>query len=227
MRIWKDKYKMYIIDQYNISSGGIPTDYTANYPFDGNANDESGNGYNLTVSGATLTLGKDGSSNSAYLFSTNTDTLSRVATDLPLGAQVSVCGWINHTTLDSFDRVFRLFGAGNSKYGLLWYQNVWAVQAYDASNNRKFWRFTSTPNSTWKFIMVEIDINTIRFFIDNVEQAPTVKDVDASVSFSSANFDIHIGNSQLGTNAINGKIDNFKIYPKILTSDEKTALYNE
>jgi len=38
------------------------------WPFNGNANDESGNGNNGTVSGATLTLDRDGNSNAAYEF---------------------------------------------------------------------------------------------------------------------------------------------------------------
>ena len=47
----------------------IPTDgLIAYYPFNGNANDESGNGNHGTVSGATLTSDRDGNENSSYLF---------------------------------------------------------------------------------------------------------------------------------------------------------------
>ncbi len=38
------------------------------YPFDGNANDASGNGNNGTVEGATLTTDRFGNPNSAYYF---------------------------------------------------------------------------------------------------------------------------------------------------------------
>ena len=38
------------------------------WPFNGNANDESGNGNNGTVNGANLTAGKTGISNTAYQF---------------------------------------------------------------------------------------------------------------------------------------------------------------
>jgi hypothetical protein len=41
------------------------------YPFDGNANDVSGNNFNGTVSGATLTTGHTGKANSAYYFNKN------------------------------------------------------------------------------------------------------------------------------------------------------------
>lgn len=47
----------------------IPTDgLVAYYPFNGNANDESGNGNNGTVNGATLTTDRHGNPNSSYNF---------------------------------------------------------------------------------------------------------------------------------------------------------------
>ena len=44
----------------------------AYYPFNGNANDESGNGNNGIVNGATLTTDMHGNANSAYNFDGNT-----------------------------------------------------------------------------------------------------------------------------------------------------------
>jgi hypothetical protein len=47
----------------------IPSDgLVVYYPFNGNANDASGNGNNGAVSGATLTSDKDGNTNKAYEF---------------------------------------------------------------------------------------------------------------------------------------------------------------
>ena len=47
----------------------VPTNgLVAYYPFDGNANDDSGNGNNGTVNGATLTTDRFGNANSAYSF---------------------------------------------------------------------------------------------------------------------------------------------------------------
>ncbi|TAF12105.1 MAG: hypothetical protein EAZ75_03925, partial [Flavobacteriia bacterium] len=43
----------------------------AYWPFSGNANDQSGNGNNGTVNGATLTTDRFGNSNSAYNFAEN------------------------------------------------------------------------------------------------------------------------------------------------------------
>ena len=47
----------------------IPSDRLVGYwPFNGNANDESGNCNNGAVNGATLTIDRFGNSNSAYAF---------------------------------------------------------------------------------------------------------------------------------------------------------------
>jgi len=47
----------------------IPTTGLVGYwPFNGNANDETGNGNNRTINGPTLTADRNGNSNSAYSF---------------------------------------------------------------------------------------------------------------------------------------------------------------
>ena len=47
----------------------VPKDGLVGYwPFNGNANDESGNGNNGTVNGATLTTDRNGKANSAFFF---------------------------------------------------------------------------------------------------------------------------------------------------------------
>ena len=52
-----------------LSQAQIPTNGLVGYwPFNGNANDESGNGHNGTVNGATLTSDRFGRCNAAYYF---------------------------------------------------------------------------------------------------------------------------------------------------------------
>lgn len=46
----------------------LTNDLVAHFPFNGNANDASGNGHNGTVTGATLTTDRFGQTNQAYLF---------------------------------------------------------------------------------------------------------------------------------------------------------------
>ncbi len=66
-----DKYNLADIDSitFTILPSNIPTEgLIAYYPFNGNANDESGNGNDGTVYGATLTTDRFGNKNAAYVF---------------------------------------------------------------------------------------------------------------------------------------------------------------
>ncbi len=62
--IYDESDNSFTIATSTINEGGL----IAYYPFNGNANDESGNGNNGTVEGATLTTDRFGHQNSAYKF---------------------------------------------------------------------------------------------------------------------------------------------------------------
>lgn len=69
--------------------GYIPTSGLVGWwPFNGNANDESGNGNNGTVNGATLTTDRNGVLNSAYSFDGNFDYID-CGTSSSLGASTT------------------------------------------------------------------------------------------------------------------------------------------
>ena len=74
-------------------SNVIPTEgLIAWYPFNGNANDESGNGHNGTVFGATLTTDRFGGTNKAYSFDGQLNKISAI-----IGNQqsISISLWYN------------------------------------------------------------------------------------------------------------------------------------
>ena len=56
----------------------------AYYPFNGNANDESGNGLDGTVNGASLTLDRHGNANSAFDFDGEDDWIDATAHLMPI-----------------------------------------------------------------------------------------------------------------------------------------------
>ena len=64
---------MLTLGQVNLNAQNVPSYVPTNglvgyWGFNGNANDESGNGNNGTVNGATLTTDRNGNANSAYSF---------------------------------------------------------------------------------------------------------------------------------------------------------------
>ena len=73
----------------------VPSNGLVGYwPFNGNANDESGNGNNGTVNGATLSQDRFGNSNSSYYLNGQTDYLSvPVTSNLLTPSKISISLW--------------------------------------------------------------------------------------------------------------------------------------
>ncbi len=97
----------FTIDHVDLNNGLI-----AYYPFNGNANDESGNGYSGTVYGATLTTDRFGNSDSAYSFDGVDDYI-----DTHYVAQnetaLSFSVWVNLNSIPSTYNA--IIGVGGSK----------------------------------------------------------------------------------------------------------------
>jgi len=89
----------------DLSSGLI-----AYYPFNGNANDESGNGHNGTLYGSTLTADRMGNPNSAFYFNGTASDYIYVG-PLSISLPVTVTLWFNSTTRN--EQWNTLFGWNN------------------------------------------------------------------------------------------------------------------
>lgn len=80
----------------NVTAVFIPLDLVAYYPFNGNADDGSGNGNHGTVNGATLTSDRFGNSNEAYYFDGNGDYIDcGDGSTLKISGEITVCAWVN------------------------------------------------------------------------------------------------------------------------------------
>ena len=82
----------------------VPTNGLVGYwPFNGNANDESGNANNGTVNGAVLTTDKSGKNNSAYSFSPSASSNINIpnSSSLQFNGAISISVWFNSTNLPS------------------------------------------------------------------------------------------------------------------------------
>jgi len=81
-------------DNVVIRSPGINDGLIAYYPFSGNAKDESGNGHDGTVSGASLEMDRFGNPNSAYVFDGIDDYINIAgSSDFSLSSW-TIAGWI-------------------------------------------------------------------------------------------------------------------------------------
>jgi formylglycine-generating enzyme required for sulfatase activity len=78
-----------------VPEGNLNNGLVAYYPFNGNANDMSGNGNNGTVCGATLTTDRFGNPNSAYYFN-GVDSYIDIPDNSSLNPQeISISAWVN------------------------------------------------------------------------------------------------------------------------------------
>ena len=72
------------------------------WPFNGNANDESGNGNNGTVNGATLTTDRNGVANKAYSFNNTNITRSNFQINFN---EITVAFWLKNNNITSIQRL--------------------------------------------------------------------------------------------------------------------------
>jgi hypothetical protein len=88
----------------------------AYYPFNGNADDASGNGNNGVITGATLTADRFGQANGAYFYNGSGDFLQVPAsTSLNVGLSdgLTVSAWIEPSNLTTFQPIVEWFGGAH------------------------------------------------------------------------------------------------------------------
>ena len=96
----------------------VPTDgLVAYYPFNGNANDASGNGNDGVNTGAVLTIDRHGNSDSAFYFS-GSSCSTRIDADVDMSSvlsSMSVSMWVNRNGNGCYNpRLFDFYDGGNN-----------------------------------------------------------------------------------------------------------------
>jgi len=201
----------------------------AYYPFNGNANDESGNGYHGDVSGATLATDRSGKTNSAYNFDGKDDFID-IGNIYNFNTEIAFSGW------------FRLIQDG--KWNAFFTKNTYCdlafmYKGFDDQNYSKTMRtFNGTcegirsydydldlPLNTWFHIVFQSDGAQIQLYLDGQK----VNSFNYSSSLKDgSNFYIGATDTVYGFNYIwNGTIDDIRIYNRALSETEIQQLYNE
>lgn len=218
---------------FAICNDTVTSGLVACYPFDGNANDNSGKSGNGIVNGATLTTDRFGNANSAYQFN-GTNNFIRVPHNPQLNVTadgLSVTVWFKpdstqnpiHSLIDkSHD------GVDNSS---------WVIQCVNdginATNTFMFAlgngsKFVTTNracvfDNKWHFVVANFNNTSIDFYLDGV--------LSHSQPFSDKSLsntrDMFIGTSWYGYRFFKGSMDDIRIYNRPLTVAEIQQLFNE
>lgn len=204
------------------------------YPFNGNANDESGNGNNGIVSGASLVSDRFNNINKAYLLN-GVDNYIRMQKPGPIGnPRVSVSFWIKSNTQKS-DAIIGWGDNGRTGNDFRIYQNgscsgTIAFDTYDCAVN---YLVGDIINKWQHFVVIYDGSIASNVFSSSIYQS--------GQKISNTCFTQNLGPTNiLGTNPItigkyhgslpsgflHASLDDVRIYDRILTQEEITYLAN-
>ena len=196
----------------------VPTDgLVAWYPFNGNANDESGNAFHGEINGALLTADRFLEPNSAYSFSGNCqDRIDMLVPEMTENTSFSVSFWAKRNGTGCYNpRMWEFYG-GSRTTQCGWF-NDWDSITFSgfpivgANLENEIWYHFALTNTgdTWEAYF-NGEFNNLK--------------VDSTVINSP---DLAIGRmNHPAWDSFNGEIDDFAIWNRALSAEEVLALYN-
>ena len=203
----------------------------AYYPFNGNAKDESGNGYNGDVSGASLTIDKNGTARGAYIFDGSDDcihiTNANTALDFGPGDSYTLSAWVYVYDDDDRKPIVDTYGYGIEVSTQERLELTMVTGMFNAGHNyRSLYSPLMIPTSGWQHIAGVLEDTgnaaTQKLFVNGILVASKTGDQ------MGAGYPLYprIGSSK-HVNGIfyNGKIDDVRIYNRALSKAEEKALY--
>ena len=196
------------------------------WPFNGNANDESGNGNNGTVKGAILTDDRNGVSNSAYYFSssgcaTRID-VSVNTTSITSGLTIQV--WAMRSGNGCYGpRLLEFWannGAGNAQWG--WDNSNTGIRIGSHTSSGSIYKSLPTRlNNVWTQLVYTNNGTMAHFYQDGV-----LLDSLASSGVVSLSGNAAFGRmNHSAWDAFNGNLDDIGVWNRALTPQEIHNLY--
>ena len=212
-------------------SGSLQNGLVGYWPFCGNANDDSGNGNNGTVNGATLTSDRFGNANSAYSFNGTSDFIKVLDNDLlDLTQNLTLSAWISPNSVVNEQAVFGK-GKISSQTGYSLLHNVLIPEKTGISIQNQPMPVSeahinsSTLNlNTWYQLLGTYNGSELKLYLNGV----LVKTTTTSLQLMPNSLtDLFIGCELSGFRFFNGKIDDVGIWNRALSQQEITQLFNQ
>ena len=207
----------------------VPTNgLVAYYPFNGNANDASGNGNNGVVNGATLTGDRNGDTNSAYFFSSSGCSTSINANINTSSIQngLTISFWVFRSGNGCLSPRIMEFYPGNSGASIC----VFAIEngaqfpgvTHNLQNNSVVgMNCNRTIDNIWSHIVYTNNGSTANIYQNGIlvstQTCSSNPIISGNVAFGRMNHPSY--------DAFNGKLDDIAIYNRALSPQEITQLY--
>jgi hypothetical protein len=207
----------------------ITNGLVAYYPFNGNANDASGNSNNATTVQATLTTDRYGNPNQAYSFNGTNSYIGFSTLPTTQVDNWTVTAWVKPASLNQLGIAVSL-GYDDGVTGNGYSLGISAGSNGDETGNQLFgvfggvyygWinsGFTFTSTNQWYQVVMLRNSGVTTFYVNGVlTPNSTTISPQAPTTFK-------IG-SENGIRFFNGAIDDVRIYNRALSSNEVAQLY--
>lgn len=205
----------------------------ANYPFNSNTNDESGNNFNGVNHGCILTTDRFGTPYSAYYFDGIKSYIDLGISENFMPSNISFCCWFN--TDNKTNKIMQLLRLRNYGYSLslfskdnpapngllISYYTEYGKNSvlYDQSNQ-------DFSDGLWHFAVFTYDSICGKFYVDNKLISSETANKKSSLFYTYGGIAIGRDGDYNGF-YFNGKIDDIKIYNRPLSQYEIANLYHD
>jgi len=218
----------------------VPTNgLVAYYPFSGNANDSTGNGNNGVVYGGTLSTDRFGIANSAYSFDGINDYIKVSNASNINNNDFTYNWWVTGISFPS-NESSNMLEIGSEAFAGGHYGQLVAIN--NNYNSTTGWRITSgnanfttvgfqngvLPNiNTWYNITVTRNDSIVNLYVNCQLEVSGV--TNGQLPYYNSPLDIYIGTrADLALlQFFSGKMDDIRIYNRVLNQTEITSLCNE
>jgi hypothetical protein len=205
----------------------VPTNGLVGYwPFNGNANDASGNGNNGTVNGATLNTDRFGINNSAYNFNvTNSNIVIPNKSTQNFTTEFTISLWAKYDS--SIDQsLFIRQGTGNN-YDRIWLHvnrggNPNYFRVYNENSHSAWFSSAMIKYNQWYNIIAVLKDSSITVYNNGI----LISQTKINNGLKCSQTPMVLGNAS-GYGNYNGLIDDVAIWNRALSSNEVNVLYTQ
>jgi hypothetical protein len=195
------------------------------WPFNGNVNDISGNGFNGMVDDASFSTDRDGNEKSAYYFDGENNSI--YIGSIPKGKfnthQFSYSIWVNLKDSKDCQQIINFNNTINLHKTIYYENSITLSDGYVHSIDVKD---ESIKFGKWYNITTTYDLNIINVYLNGVNIYLGSTWDNESINYDVTAFRLGSLDDELNLWRVNGKIDDLAIFNRVLTQQEVSNLYN-
>jgi hypothetical protein len=223
------EWRMHVIDSTkDTNSINLARGLVAWYPFNGNAKDESGNGNDGTVNGATLTTDRYGASDKAYSFDGVNDNILVAHSTLPKGDNtISYSAWINvNAPLNIYGSVIDAGKPGIRSKRIALHVELDSLIKFTGQNND--YRFDQAPikSNRWYHVFIQKINRNVSLYLNGTFIYTATLSEDITLDTTTITIGSN-GGAWAAGDQFKGSIDDIRIYSRRLYKGEIDSLYRE